>query len=68
MGMRLRHLGTESNVSGCPALYATDRDTYVVQGWRVTDSDAIADLIDVRENETYVEIPKALLRHAEESA
>ena len=41
---------------------------YVVQGWRVTDPDAIGDLIDVRENETYVEIPKALLRRAEESA
>jgi hypothetical protein len=66
--MRLRHLGTESNVTGCPALYATDRGTYVVQGWKVTDPEAIAGLIDVRENETYVEIPKALLRHAEDTA
>jgi hypothetical protein len=49
-------------------LYATDRDTYIVQGWRVTDPDAIADLIDVRENETYVEIPRALVRHADEPA
>jgi len=65
--MRLRHIGTESNVTGCPALYATDRDTYVVQGWKVTDPEAIADLVDLRENETYVEIPKALLRHAEEA-
>jgi hypothetical protein len=66
--MRLIHLATESNVTGCPALYATDRDTFVVQGWKVTDPDAIADLIDVRENETYVEIPKELLRHAGDGA
>lgn len=62
--MRLRHLGTESGVGGCPAHYETDRGTYVVQGWRVTDPEAIADLRDLRENEFYVEIPKALLRHA----
>jgi len=43
-----------------------DRGTFVVQGWRVTDPEAITDLIDVRENESYVEIPKTLLRYAEE--
>jgi hypothetical protein len=64
--MRLCHLGTESGKTGCPALYATDRGTYVVQGWRLTDPDAIADLIDVREDEFYVEIPRALLRFAED--
>ncbi len=37
-----------------------------MQGWRVTDPEAITDLIDVRENESYVEIPKTLLRYAEE--
>ncbi len=64
--MRLRHLGTDTGQGGCPALYATDRGTFVVQGWRVTDPEAITDLIDVRENESYVEIPKTLLRYAEE--
>jgi hypothetical protein len=62
--MRLHLLGTESGHTGCPALYATDRGTYVVQGKRVTDPAAIADLVDVRDDEFYVEIPKALLRFA----
>jgi hypothetical protein len=62
--MRLRLLGTESGHTGCPALYATDRDTYVVQGKLVTDPQAIADLVDVRKDEFYVEIPKELLRFA----
>ena len=30
--MRLRLIGTSSGHTGCPALYATDRGTYVVQG------------------------------------
>ena len=42
--MRLQLLGTESGHTGCPALYATDRDTYVVQGKLVRDPEAIADL------------------------
>jgi hypothetical protein len=56
---------TESGHTGCPALYATDRGTYVVQGKLVTDESAIADLLDVREDEFYVEIPSGLLRHAQ---
>ncbi|MGW1742390.1 hypothetical protein ACWCPQ_26695 [Nocardia sp. NPDC001965] len=32
--MRLRFLGKGgSNVGECPSLYASDQDTYVVQGW-----------------------------------
>ena len=60
--MRLRHLGTESNETGCPALYATDRRTFVVQGWRVGDPKALADVVDVHDDEVFVEIPKGLLR------
>jgi len=63
--MRLRLLGTESGKEGCPALYATDRGTYVVQGKRITDPEAIAGLVDVREDEFYVEIPAGLLRYAQ---
>ncbi|MCI0685788.1 MAG: hypothetical protein L0Y54_00920 [Sporichthyaceae bacterium] len=61
--MRLRFLGTESKNGNCPTVYATDRDTYVVQGWTVTDPDALADLRDVLPGETFVEIPKALVKH-----
>jgi hypothetical protein len=33
--MRLTFLGKGgSNKDGCPSLYATDQDTYVVLGWR----------------------------------
>jgi hypothetical protein len=65
--MRLRLLGIDTGHTGCPTLYATDRGTYVVQGKLVTDQAAIADLVDVREDEFYVEIPKTLLRFARES-
>jgi hypothetical protein len=63
--MRLRLLGTVSGKDGCPALYATDRGTYVVQGKRITDPEAIAGLVDVREDEFYVEIPPGLLRYVQ---
>ena len=63
--MRLRLLGTSSGKNGCPALYATDRGTYVVQGKLVTDAEAIASLVDVREDEFYVEVPANLLRLAD---
>jgi hypothetical protein len=33
--MRLRFLGKETQGGGSPTLYATDRNTYVVQGWKV---------------------------------
>lgn len=65
--MRLQLLGTESGHAGCPAIYKTDRGTYVIQGKRVTDEDAIADLVDVREDELYVEVPPGLLRFAQAS-
>ncbi|OLT27483.1 hypothetical protein BJF83_02325 [Nocardiopsis sp. CNR-923] len=60
--MRLRHLGTESNETGCPALYATDRSTFVVQGWKVADPQVLSERADTRDGEFYVEIPEGLLR------
>ncbi|MEX5711623.1 hypothetical protein AB1484_25860 [Parafrankia sp. FMc6] len=63
--MRLTLLGTDSQAGRCPTLYATDRDTYVIQGWTVTDPEALGDLQNVLEGETFVEVPKALLRFAE---
>jgi hypothetical protein len=44
----------------CPAVYATDRGTLVVQGEIVTDPQAIADA-NLSGTETLVEIPPALL-------
>ncbi|MCI2424020.1 hypothetical protein MOQ72_42135 [Saccharopolyspora sp. K220] len=66
--MKLTHLGTTSGGGGCPELYETDRDTYVVQGTRITDPDALATLRarGLPDHETAVEIPKALLRFAKD--
>ncbi|MBW0274981.1 hypothetical protein ATM97_27655 [Nocardia sp. MH4] len=51
--MRLKFLGNGgSQQGGCPTLYATDQDTYVVQGWRTDRPDT-------------VEIPHLLLGFAE---
>jgi hypothetical protein len=61
--MKLTFLGSESEGGQSPTLYATDRGTLVVQGWRVDDSDALAKL-DIPGHETVVEIPIALLRFA----
>ncbi|WP_312884528.1 hypothetical protein [Nocardia barduliensis] len=42
--MRLRFLGKGgSDKTGCPALYATDRGSYLVQGWR-TDQSGILEI------------------------
>jgi hypothetical protein len=63
--MRLTHLGTESGETGCPSAFATDQGTYVVQGWRVTDPEALAELrrLGLPDHETAVEIPAKLLAH-----
>lgn len=66
--MRLTHLGTTSGGGGCPELYETDRGTYVVQGSRITDPDALATLRErgLPDHEAAIEIPKALLRFAKD--
>lgn len=51
--MQLTFLGRSTQGGGSPTLYATDRDTYVVQGWRVPGA------------ETSVEIPQRLLGYVE---
>jgi hypothetical protein len=51
--MQLTFLGKSTQGGGSPTLFATDRDTYVVQGWKVAGQP------------TSVEIPKRLLQHLE---
>ncbi len=60
--MEIRFLGKETDHGDSPTLYATDRDTYLVQGWKVTDPDILAKL-DVPESETVVEIYARLITH-----
>jgi hypothetical protein len=47
-------------------MFATDRGTLVVQGYRVTDAHGLADVGDVPDGETLVEIPPELLRFADD--
>ncbi|MFG2045345.1 hypothetical protein [Dactylosporangium sp. NPDC048998] len=60
--MRLTFLGKESLPDQSPTLYATDRGTYVVQGWIVTDPTVLAG-IAVGDDETLVRVPAKLLEH-----
>ena len=66
--MRLTFLGTDSEGGKCSTLYRTDRGTIVVQGYKVTDTEALGDVRDLAENETLVEVPRELLRYADEGA
>lgn len=45
---------------GSPTLYRTDRGSWVVQGWVVTDPAALA-AMNIPEGETCVEIPDRLV-------
>jgi hypothetical protein len=68
--MHVRFLGKdpESQVGQSPTLYATDRadrKTYIVQGWKVTDPAALAELGDIPPGEAVIEVPAEVLRFAE---
>lgn len=60
--VKLRFLGKNSTPTNSPTLYATDQDSYMVQGWIVTDA-AILARLNVPDDETIVEVPAALLDH-----
>lgn len=60
--MKLRFLGKELTPDDSPTLYATDQDSYVVQGWIVTDA-AILARHTVPDDEALVEVPPSLLDH-----
>ena len=60
--MRLTFVGKDpdSNPTGSPTVYRTDRETWIVQGWAVTDADALARM-DIPGGETAVEIPDRMI-------
>jgi hypothetical protein len=62
--MRLRFLAIDTGKDGCPTLYASDQDTYVIQGWRVSDAALVAEL-GLADGETCVEVPGRLLTFLE---
>ena len=60
--MRLTFLGKDSTPNDSPTLYETDRDSYVVQGWVVTDAEALSQM-KIPDGETVVEVPKRLMKY-----
>ncbi len=63
--MKITHLGTvDSGKSGSPTAFATDRGTYLIQGWKVTDEEALAEAQrrGLPAHEDIVEVPAELLR------
>lgn len=64
--MKVRFLGKETPVDDSPTLYDSDRNTYLVQGWKVTDPALLARL-DVGSGETCVEVPTLLMSHLSKS-
>jgi len=64
--VRARFLGKDpgSQEGQSPTLFATDRTdrkTYIAQGWKVTDAQALADVGPVPDHETLIEIPEDVL-------
>lgn len=61
--MRLTLVGKdpESNPTGSPTVYRTDRGSWVVQGWTVTDSEALAQM-KIPAGEGCVEIPDRMIQ------
>ena len=51
----------QSRPGGSPTIYRTDRGTWLVQGWIVEDSAALAEM-DIPGGETVVEIPDRMLQ------
>ncbi|AXG80173.1 hypothetical protein [Streptomyces paludis] len=60
--MKLRFLGKNSTPGDSPTLYASDQDSYVIQGWKVYARDLLARL-DVPDGHTVVEVPIELFEH-----
>jgi hypothetical protein len=50
----------DSHPDECPSIYRTDRGSWVIQGWKVTDPAALASM-DIPGHETAVEIPDRLV-------
>ena len=61
--MRLALIGKdpESNPTGSPTVYRTDRGTWVVQGWAVSDPEVLAQM-DIPAGEGAVEIPDRMIQ------
>ncbi len=60
--MKLTYLYTSGSNSGsCPTLYETDTGDIVVQGYQLTDKEALTQLRDVLPGENFVVVPRGLI-------
>jgi hypothetical protein len=60
--MKLRFLGKVTESGNSPTLYDTDEDMYVIQGWVISDAEALSQLA-LPAGESAVMVPKALMRY-----
>lgn len=58
--IRLIAADPDSQPTNSPTLYKTDRGSWIVQGWVVTDPEALAQM-GMPEGETCVEIPDRMV-------
>jgi hypothetical protein len=58
--MKITFLGKDSTPNDSPTLYETDKGTLLVQGYVVTDPEALSNM-RIPEGETVVEVPKRLM-------
>jgi hypothetical protein len=68
--VELHFLGKVTESGNSPTLFDTDaimfgKEVFVVQGWKVTDPDALAQL-RLPDHETVVAVPKELMRFVPE--
>jgi hypothetical protein len=56
----------DSQPQGSPTLYRTDRASWVVQGWVITDPDVLT-VMNIPAGETAVEIPDRMIQFFRES-
>jgi hypothetical protein len=60
--VKITFLGKDSTPNDSPTLYETDRGTLLVQGYVVTDPEALSNM-RIPEGETVVEVPKRLMEY-----
>jgi hypothetical protein len=60
--MALRFLGKDPNseTTNSPTIW-DDGDSYVIQGWRITEAADLAEIGEVPAHETVVRIPKRMM-------
>ena len=61
--MRIRFIGKdpESNPTGSPTVYRTDRGSWIIQGWVVDDPEVLGEM-NIPEGESAVEIPDRMIQ------